>query len=438
MSIIIRITKAPAETGLEGKEFPLKEGQLSLGRNPSNDVCLPDEQRILSSQHLLITKSGDIVQVCDLSTNGSFLNTRDNRLTKNESVTLTESATLLLGAYEIDIPLPSLTNEIDKDLGGGFLDGLNQETEFAPAAPKQELNELDQWLEVDAQQKPDEIISAPLSSLGDSGDISPGNDSLDPLAALSGSTDTDGLLAASSTDDDWWRPEQPDSPPLTETPDSTPFAPPNHVEAARLDDSLIAPKKEFSSKEPSPSAPKGVTGESPSPFSNDDQGLVESYSIAIDGLIRLLRARSSVKNEMRVDRTIIGARENNPLKFSANAEDAMKLMFGGISSSFLDSKASVEEAVQDLEDHQAALLAGLKQAYLHMLSRFAPDNFSDSSEKSGNKIRQVMGSKSKPWEDYSRFYDALKEDMEESYNKLFGNAFSQTYEEELKRLKNLR
>jgi type VI secretion system FHA domain protein len=164
--------------------------------------------------------------------------------------------------------------------------------------------------------------------------------------------------------------------------------------------------------------------------------VISALTTVVDKLIGILRARSSIKNDMRVDRTIIGVSENNPLKFSPTAQDALKLMFGPESPAFMNADRAFAEGILDLEEHQLATLQGIRFAYDQMLRQFSPEAIQALAEASGKGGSSVLGgNKKKLWEVYEQHYQQLTSDPEASYNRLFGEALAQAYEAGLKELK---
>ncbi len=152
-------------------------------------------------------------------------------------------------------------------------------------------------------------------------------------------------------------------------------------------------------------------------------------------LIDLLRARSSIKNELRVERTMIQAVDNNPLKFSATAQDALKAMFSADNQAFLRPQDAIRDSFDDLSDHQVAVLAGMRAAYDNMFEHFSPSKL----EKRFNTNSGLLtNKKAKNWEAFEEYFAMLKRDHETSYNSLFGEEFAAIYEKQLAELKNAR
>ncbi|WP_299939897.1 type VI secretion system-associated FHA domain protein TagH [uncultured Microbulbifer sp.] len=165
-----------------------------------------------------------------------------------------------------------------------------------------------------------------------------------------------------------------------------------------------------------------------------DQQAAEIVRETVVRLIDLLRARTSIKNELRVQRTMIQTEANNPLKFSATERDALEAMFAG-NSAFMQPKEAVRDSFEDLSDHQVAVLAGMRAGYSAMLSYFNPENI----ERRLGDISGVFGNKNaKKWQGFDALYRELVGDPEACYRKLFGDEFAVTYENQLSELKNAR
>ena len=165
-----------------------------------------------------------------------------------------------------------------------------------------------------------------------------------------------------------------------------------------------------------------------------DQQTVEIVEETVARLIDLLRARTSIKNELRVQRTMIQTEANNPLKFSATPRDALAAMFAG-NGAFLSPVAAVRDSFDDLSDHQVAVLAGMRAGYDAMLRFFSPENIERRNGVQGG----VFSNKgAKNWESYNVLYRQLLSDPDASYRRLFGEEFATTYESQLSELKNAR
>lgn len=158
----------------------------------------------------------------------------------------------------------------------------------------------------------------------------------------------------------------------------------------------------------------------------------------IRNLMDLLGARASIKNELRVERTMIRPTENNPLKFSPNHQEALNAMFRSSSTAFVQPSLAVKEGFEDISDHQIAVLIGMKSAFNAMLAHFNPANMEKRLTRSDSGRSLLTSKKAKLWENYESHFENLNRDMERTYRELFGEAFADAYENQLAKLKGLR
>lgn len=158
--------------------------------------------------------------------------------------------------------------------------------------------------------------------------------------------------------------------------------------------------------------------------------------VVVAGLMDVLQARDKIKNEFRMRMTTFKQEDNNPLKFSANIEDALHNLLVKRNPAYLGPVEAFEDAFLDVRNHQMAMLAGVRVAFEAMLEEFDPDRLQkefDPNAKGGNFLGG--GAKAKYWDLYrARFRDMVK-DADSSFRKLFGDDFAKAYEEQLSRLK---
>jgi len=161
--------------------------------------------------------------------------------------------------------------------------------------------------------------------------------------------------------------------------------------------------------------------------------------VVVEGLMEVLRARGEIKSEFRLQQTTFKPRENNPLKFSANVEDALHNLLVKRNEAYLDTPSAFEDAFADVRAHQLAMLAGMRAAFDHMLGRFSPEALrAQFDAKPGRKVSLGFGSGGRYWENFEEFYKELTADRDDCFRRLFGDQFAQSYEEQLKRLRVLK
>lgn len=154
----------------------------------------------------------------------------------------------------------------------------------------------------------------------------------------------------------------------------------------------------------------------------------------VTGMMQVLSSRSTIKNEFRMNVTTIQPVENNPLKFSANTDDAIENMFIKDGNAYKKPVEAIKEGFEGIAEHQIAILAGIRTAFKGVLNRFDPTVLEQRFEKF-NKPGIIPGmSKSKNWDSYNHYYKELVDDMDNSFQHLFGYEFVQAYEEQLQKL----
>ncbi len=154
----------------------------------------------------------------------------------------------------------------------------------------------------------------------------------------------------------------------------------------------------------------------------------------MQGMMRVLKFRKKIKEEFRINVTTIQSIENNPLKFSANIDDAMENMFIKENNAYKAPVDAVKEGFQGIAEHQVAVIAGMQAAFRGMIDRFEPNNLENRFEKYKSSSLLSLGQKGKRWNDYKQYHQGLVENLDDSFQHLFGYDFVQAYEEQMQRL----
>jgi len=157
---------------------------------------------------------------------------------------------------------------------------------------------------------------------------------------------------------------------------------------------------------------------------------------AIDGMLRLMAVRSATRHELHAQVTMIQARNNNPLKFSPDAQAALEQLLQPPLRGFVPGPLAVTEAMDDLLGHAIGTMAGTRSALEGVLARFAPQPLEDKlAGKSVIDSVLPMARKAKLWELYLQHYDGIREEAQEDFHGLFGKAFLAAYEQQLEQLR---
>jgi len=158
---------------------------------------------------------------------------------------------------------------------------------------------------------------------------------------------------------------------------------------------------------------------------------------AVDGIMMLLLARAEMRKEFEAEeRTMVAARDNNPLKLMSDPHEAMDFLFDPAerTDGFLDPVQAVGDACEDLRSHEIALMAGMRAAILGALRRFEPHAVERAFDKSARGFS--LGSrKAKLWDLFVAQHDKLSREAQEDFNQVFGRDFMAAYQAQLRRLK---
>jgi predicted component of type VI protein secretion system len=157
--------------------------------------------------------------------------------------------------------------------------------------------------------------------------------------------------------------------------------------------------------------------------------------LAVQGLVTVLRSRAEVKNSFRLPTTSVKAVENNPLKFSQNAEDAFDNLFVKSNPGYLGPVDAFREGFDDVAFHQSAMLAGIRAAFSAMLAKLHPEKLEELYERKLKRTAMLgLGNKAKYWEMYRAQFEEIDRDREAHFQLLFGEEFALAYNEHLQKL----
>jgi len=158
---------------------------------------------------------------------------------------------------------------------------------------------------------------------------------------------------------------------------------------------------------------------------------------AVEGLMMLLIARSEMRKEFEAEeRTMVAARDNNPLKLMADPQEAMEFLFDSSqrAGGFLEPVQAIGDASEDLRAHELALMAGMRSAIMGAVRRLDPQAIEKAFEKSAGGFG--LGTrKGKLWDLFVAHQQKLAQEGQEDFNKVFGRDFMSAYQAQIRRLK---
>jgi FHA domain-containing protein len=157
---------------------------------------------------------------------------------------------------------------------------------------------------------------------------------------------------------------------------------------------------------------------------------------AVEGTLQMMAVRQATRHELHAQVTIIRPRNNNPLKFSPDAQSALEQLLQPPMRGFLPGPAAMSDAMNDLVGHAIGTMAGTRAALEGVLGRFTPQDL--EAKLAGKSVIDSvlpMNRKAKLWELYLQHYDGIRDEAQEDFQTLFGKAFLAAYEQQLERLR---
>jgi len=157
---------------------------------------------------------------------------------------------------------------------------------------------------------------------------------------------------------------------------------------------------------------------------------------ATAGTIDVLMARALTKKESRIEMTMLSIRANNPLKFFPNADGALTQMLTGAMAGYMAPVDAVAGAFDDLRAHELAVIAGMRAALGAVLHRFDPGQIEARLAVPTVMDKMLTSNrKAKLWDRLVEVYGEIAREADDDLQRLYGEKFSQAYEEQVARLR---
>jgi type VI secretion system protein len=192
------------------------------------------------------------------------------------------------------------------------------------------------------------------------------------------------------------------------------------------------PPGEASESEPPRSAPRQPAAASAAATGGlGEEEIHDILRVVTEGLMTLLQGRSEIKNEFRISQTRFSQAENNPLKFSPNAEEALsRILAQEKSPGFLTGKRAFESAFDDIQAHQLAILSAVQRAIESAVSSFDPAELEKKLARISPLSAKTPGLKAaKCWNLFTVHYEEVAGKMRDDARQLFVAEFAEAYEE---------
>ena len=159
--------------------------------------------------------------------------------------------------------------------------------------------------------------------------------------------------------------------------------------------------------------------------------LGQAFRALVSGLRAVLIARASIKSEFRIEQTMIRARGNNPLKFSAGDDDALAALLGAGRRSDMSPAEAVADALRDIRLHELASMNAMQTAVRALLEGLDPAKLRAATEQGGALSVLPAQRKARAWDAYETLYAGTVRALSDDFDSLFGKAFARAYERAL-------
>jgi type VI secretion system FHA domain protein len=158
------------------------------------------------------------------------------------------------------------------------------------------------------------------------------------------------------------------------------------------------------------------------------RSLGAAFRATVSGIRQALIARSSIKGEFRIEQTMIRARGNNPLKFSADDDDALSALLGVGRRTDVTPEAAIADALRDMRLHELATVAAMQGGVRALLAGLDPAKL--LAEATGGMIPAQK--KAKAFEAYEKLHENVTRALADDFDSVFGKAFARAYETALR------
>jgi type VI secretion system FHA domain protein len=158
--------------------------------------------------------------------------------------------------------------------------------------------------------------------------------------------------------------------------------------------------------------------------------LGKAFRALVEGVRAVLIARASIKSEFRIEQTMIQARGNNPLKFSATDDDALAALLGIGRRTDIAPHEAVADALRDIRLHELASMVAMQSAVRAMLDGLDPARLRASAEQGGLTLLPAQ-KKARAWDAYEALHTRTLQALADDFDSVFGKAFARAYERSL-------
>lgn len=464
----------PLSVSIQGKRG------VDIGRDQYLDWTLPDPSRFISGKHCEVRWHDGGYWLHDVSTNGTFLDGADSRL--REPHRLRNGDRFAIGHYIIVAAID------DEGSGGGrdaqpsnpppsYEDLWNPVGEAAPPIDPKQLKAprdlqpvrpdfLDWAVDVPNTHAPSPPPSgsprtgrgsAPWDAPSDVPPVSPTDDMSWARGTPKPPPPAPEVVPVPSPRRPVWVSTEPEGP--WAAPSASSEAAPNVLAAAQAF-AAAPPRDDRDAAPPRREAPRQTTSGGPAPIgaaetaamkdfvrlfaqgaglpentfaARDPAELAEQLGqlmrLVTENMKQLLEARQIAKRLARSsNQTTVQALNNNPLKFAPSAEEALRIMFGPQTRSYLDARRALAQGFDDLKGHQVRTFSAMQQALRLMLGEFDPDVIENTTGGDRGLAAMVGSRKARLWDIYVARWQTRTQSHADGMLNAFMDYFAECYD----------
>ncbi len=152
------------------------------------------------------------------------------------------------------------------------------------------------------------------------------------------------------------------------------------------------------------------------------------------GLMETLHNRAEFKQNNRLNHTAFRKSENNPLKFSANLEDAIHNLYNRNTASFMRADIAIKEAFVDIENHEKALMKGVEGTVSSVMSLVEPSSIYSDAMSSDSFFNKIIPARkyAQSWKKFEGIHYQLTDEIINKESPFYLEDFAKHYENALR------
>ncbi len=441
--IIFNIVDCPDEySGQKQLEFTINGG--SIGRSASCTFQMPDDNKYISSTHVLITSYNGCFYINDTSTNGSFVN--GQKIEKNQPFALNDGDAVILGRYQLSVCIENKINRTD--LAADIMPELSSDDPLKtldivlPKESKQQhvqLNELFPELGQPAETSDDPLSYLKLNNVNDEYLIQP------ETKAVEKDINSHEISSRQLTDDSESVYSQMDVPNLIPEDwinhhEVAPVAEPYQSKVPQVKEDIV-PNEPLSYFEPDPVITAPVTP--PALYQeadvNNDSALASAFfkGLGYDAASELLTSADCFEQMGRSLRLCLAAfatdlqeasmlldKENTDAE---NVENILSSMFKLYQENQIYPAELVEQIIEEVAKHRSKLQSSAATFAFEQSKNCDPVAFKQNLQK-----QSMWLSKSKLWHHYTQHYQSHLRSLIEKNTPYFNEHLKALYQTNLR------